>query len=248
MPKILVMTGLLAFPVTMVAAAEPDALWGYSGDFGPEHWGDMTGAFDSCRNGETQSPVDISTVTIKAIPDISFDYQASPLQVVDNGRMIQLNYSAGSHIRVGDKSYQLLEFHFHNPSEHTIGGKRYPMAVHLVHQADNGKLAIIAVMMKEGAANALMDTLWSMLPTGKGLEKTVDTMMISATALVPADKTYFSYTGSLTTPPCSESVDWLVMAQAVEVSASQIEKFKRRYAGNSRPLQPLNQRRVLLAN
>lgn len=242
--------GLLTLPASMALAAEQGhgAHWGYEGEFGPDHWGEMATEFDTCKNGKSQSPIDISAVTVKGIPEIAISYQESPLDIVDNGHTIQVNYSKGSSIAVGDKQYELLQFHFHNPSEHTIGGKRYPMVVHLVHKSDDGKLGVIGVMMKEGKANPLIDKLWTMLPTGKGLEKSVDTMKISAAALLPADRTYFNYSGSLTTPPCSEGVNWMVMEDPIEVSAAQIEKYKSRYAGNSRPVQPLNQRQIQMGN
>lgn len=247
--KRVLLGGLLAFPAAMAAAQTGvGGLWGYEGEFGPERWGSMTTEFDTCASGQSQSPIDIAAVTVKALPEISVDYQDSPLQIADDGRTIQVNYRAGSSITVGDRKFELLQFHFHSPSEHTLGGKRYPLAVHLVHHHAEGGFAVIEVMMQEGAANTLIDTLWTMLPTGKGLEKTVDTMMISAAKLLPADRTYFSYPGSLTTPPCKENVSWMVMAQPTTVSARQIERFRSRYKGNSRPVQPLNQRRVYLGN
>ena len=234
--------------VTVAAEGGHGAHWGYEGEFGPEHWGGMGDENTLCGEGKRQSPIDISAVSVTELPKITFSYSESPLDITDNGHTIKVDYEKGSSITVGGKNYELLQFHFHSPSEHTVGGKSYPMVVHLVHKAADGQLGVVGVMMREGNANDLIDQLWTMMPTRKDTEKSVEAVKINVASLLPKDSTYFNYSGSLTTPPCSEEVNWMVMAQPIEVSSAQIEKFRTRYSGNNRPVQSLHDRQVRLSN
>jgi len=222
--------------------------WSYSGEGAPYLWGSLKKEFATCGTGKSQSPIDISSVTVSSLPAINVDYKDTPLDVVNNGHSIQVNYAEGSSITVGGKRYALLQFHFHAPSEHTIGGKSYPMVVHLVHKADDGQLAVIGVMIRAGYENHLINKIWQHIPAAVGESVKVADVSVNAIGLLPRDPTYFDYSGSLTTPPCTEGVHWMFMAAPIDLAAGQIEKFTALYTGNNRPVQPLNGRVVRLSN
>ncbi len=216
--------------------------WTYEGQTGPEHWGDLSPEFAACKEGKRQSPVDITGVVTADLEDISFDYKASPLKIINNGHTIQVNYAKGSSITIGGKKYDLLQFHFHSPSEHTVNGKHYDMVAHLVHKSNDGQLAVVAVFMKKAGQNDFIRTLWSNLPSEEGHEKTVSSVKINVKDLLPANKSYYSYHGSLTTPPCSETVSWYILKTPVEVSGSQVSTFTSLFKKDIRPVQALNGR------
>ncbi len=222
--------------------------WGYEGAGAPHYWGDLKAEFATCKSGRSQSPIDISAAVITSLPAIEINYQDTVLNVVNNGHAIQVNYQAGSFINVGGKRFNLLQFHFHSPSEHTIGGKAYPMVAHLVHKADDGQLGVIGVMIKEGKASTLLEQLWAHMPEEAGKTVTVEEERINVSDLLPRDLTYFNYSGSLTTPPCTEGVHWMVLAAPVEASAEQIARFRALYPNNARPVQPVNGRIIRLGN
>lgn len=215
--------------------------WSYSGETDPEHWADLSSEYATCKAGNQQSPVNIMGTQRVELTPIEFNYKDTPFKVINNGHTIELDYQPGSSIKIAGKRYELRQFHFHAPSEHMIDGKVYPMEAHLVHKSQDGKLAVVGVFMKEGRPNEFIETLWTHIPKQKG-EKIVHGVSINASALPPADKSYYHYSGSLTTPPCSEGVNWNVLKTPIEVSSEQIEKFKSVYSGNARPVQPLNRR------
>jgi len=221
--------------------------WGYQGAGAPYYWGDLKEEFATCKSGRHQSPIDISAAVITSLPDIQIHYNDTAFNVVNNGHAIQVNYQKGSYILVAGKRYNLLQFHFHSPSEHTIGGKRYDMVAHLVHQAGDGQLAVIALMMKQGRANPLIEALWAQLPK-TGDTNTIADKAVNVRALLPHDKSYFNYSGSLTTPPCSEDVNWMVLTAPVEVSADQIARFRQVVPYDARPVQAINGRTLRLSN
>ena len=222
--------------------------WGYEGAGAPHYWGDLKAEFATCKTGRSQSPIDISAVVVTQLPAIQIDYGDTPLDIVNNGHTIKVNYQSGSSITVDGKRFHLLQFHFHSPSEHTIGGKAYPMVAHLVHKADDGQLGVIGVMIKEGRSNALLEQLWAHLPETAGSSVTVESEQINVSGLLPADLTYFNYSGSLTTPPCTEGVHWMVLAAPTEASAEQIARFRALYPNDARPVQPVNGRTIRLSN
>ena len=228
-----------------VACAESGhtAHWTYEGHEGPEHWGDLSHNFGMCKDGMAQSPINISNVTSAALSDIETDYKKTSLDVVNNGHTIQVNYNNGSTINVDGKTYKLLQFHFHSPSEHHIDGKPADMVAHLVHQADDGQLAVIGVLINKGANNKTIETIWNNLPSTTGSKK--NSAMINVADLLPADLSYYNYSGSLTTPPCSEGVNWMVLQNPVMASAGQVAKFTETFARSVRPIQPLNNRTVM---
>lgn len=221
------------------------AHWTYEGDNGPVHWGELSPEFVICKTGKHQSPVDIKE-SKKADKEIAYkvDYKASPLKIINNGHTIQVNYAPGSTIAINGKTYQLLQFHFHHPSEHTFTGKDYPMELHLVHKNDKGELAVVGVFMSEGKENAAIKTIWDNLPDKVNVEKSVPSVNINASELLPQMDSLFVYSGSLTTPPCSEDVSWNIVKSHIEVSKAQIDKFTSVVGKNARPVQPINDRQL----
>jgi carbonic anhydrase len=216
--------------------------WTYQEHGGPSEWGSMSPEFATCKLGKLQSPVDIRGVQIADLPAIKFDYKPSALKIIDNGHTIQVNYAPGSSINVGGARYELVQFHFHRPSEEKINGKSSAMVAHLVHQNADGKLAVVAVLLDKGGASELIDALWANIPKEKGKESVVASVTIDATTLLPENKGYYTFQGSLTTPPCSEGVTWLVLKMPLKISDGQIAAFGKIYPPNARPVQPLNGR------
>lgn len=230
------------------AAGGHAAHWAYEGNGAPHAWGVLKEEYGTCSTGKHQSPIDISPVTISDLSAIQFNYKSSPLELTNNGHTVQANYHTGSYITVAGKRYDLLQFHFHSPSEHTIGGKSYDMVAHLVHKAADGQLGVIGVLFKAGDKNKVIDKLWANLPTESGETKTVKNTRINALDLLPVDLTYFNYSGSLTTPPCSEGVNWMVMATPSSISEKQVKQFTDLFPLSVRPTQPLNGRVVRVSN
>ncbi|MBS1169801.1 MAG: carbonate dehydratase [Burkholderiaceae bacterium] len=224
------------------AAADHGAHWGYEGKEGPAHWGDLKADYATCKLGKAQSPVDITGAVPANLDSIKFSYQATPLKLIDNGHTIQANYGKGSSITVEGKQYDLIQVHFHQPSEELVDGKPYPMDAHLVHKSKDGKLAVVGVLMKEGKENLFLQTLWENTPKKQGKEIAVKDVQIHLENLLPKTRSYYSFAGSLTTPPCSEGVKWMVMTTPVEMSPEQIKFFGKYYSHNARPVQPLNGR------
>jgi carbonic anhydrase len=218
--------------------------WTYFGEHGPEHWADLSPEFAACGTGQTQSPIDIAYPRAAQLPPIQFAYSASPLKVIDNGHSIQVNYASGSTISIGGKTYELVQFHFHHPSEEEISGRHSAMVAHLVHKNDQGKLAVVAVLIQQGDANPLISTLWDNLPPRKNKEVDSDSVQVNVSDLLPSNHDYYKFEGSLTTPPCTEGVSWYVLETPVTFSKAQIERFASIYPRNARPIQPLHNRVV----
>lgn len=219
--------------------------WSYEGPAGPAHWGDLEEKFAACKSGMSQSPIDLKDTTAAALENLKTDYKESALTLLNNGHTIQVNYAAGSTLTVDGKTFQLAQFHFHGPSEHLIGGKPAPIEVHLVHKNDKGELAVVGVMIKEGKENKLLASIIKNMPKEKNKEKAVAGANINAAELIPASPAYFHYSGSLTTPPCSEGVNWSVMKTPIEASKDQIAKLSKAMGMNARPVQPVNKRAVM---
>jgi carbonic anhydrase len=234
----------LAIFATAVQGADN---WSYSGATGPVKWGTLDKGFAECKLGQHQSPIDIPDARARKgdLPGLLFNYKPSPLAIVDNGHTIQVNYAPGSFVTVDGKRYELLQFHFHKPAEEKISGKGHDMDVHLVHRGPDGKLAVVAVLLDAGKPNALIKTLWDNVPKEKGKEALVATVKINAVELLPSNKGYYTFAGSLTTPPCSEDVTWFVLKTPVTLAADEIARFGRFYPMNARPIQPLNDRDIV---
>jgi carbonic anhydrase len=233
--------GVLLLAAFAARASESAPHWGY-GEHGADAWGDVPGAA-ACRTGRAQSPIDIRDAKKSALPPLDLHYRKTNASMVDNGHTVQVDLADGGFIAVAGVPYKLVQFHFHTPSEERVDGQSFPMVVHLVHQAADGKLAVVAVLLREGKADAALAPVFESLPHAKGVKKSLHGTF-DATALLPADKTYFKYVGSLTTPPCSEGVLWHVLKQPVAVSKAQIAGFRKLYPMNARPVQPLNDRVV----
>jgi carbonic anhydrase len=218
--------------------------WSYHGEGGPGHWASLEAAFAACGTGKSQSPIDLMHATPSDIPNVSVHYEPSLIDIINNGHTIQVNYAAGSYIEVDGVRYDLVQFHFHAPSEHLVNGKRYDAELHLVHKNGNGELAVIGVLIEKGADNAAFATVWSALPAKEGPEHTLSAQT-DATAMLPAVQTTYRYSGSLTTPPCTEGVKWIVMTAPVQMSAAQLAAFTKIIDGNDRPVQPLGARTLV---
>jgi carbonic anhydrase len=217
--------------------------WSYEGHGGPAKWAELDHEFAACGLGKTQSPIDIRGAKVADLPAIQVNYKPSPLKLIDNGHTIQVNYAPGSSIDIGGAHYELMQFHFHKPSEEKVQGKSHAMVAHLVHKAADGKLAVVAVLLDKGSANRTIDTIWANLPKEKEKETAVD-VTVDAAALLPRDKGYYTFQGSLTTPPCSEGVRWFVLKTPMKITESEIMAFGKLYPMNARPIQPLNGRAI----
>ncbi|WP_150428176.1 carbonic anhydrase [Dechloromonas sp. CZR5] len=211
--------------------------WDYEGMGGPENWGKLDPRNKLCATGERQSPIDIKDGIKVDVEPIKFKYQPSTFRIVDNGHTIQVEAGEGS-ISLTGKTYELVQFHFHRPSEEKVNGQRFDMVVHLVHKSDEGQLAIVAVLLERGNENPFIQTLWNNMPLEKNMPVAPPVATIDLNALLPTSRNYYTYMGSLTTPPCTEGVLWLVMKQPVQVSQDQINIFSRLYRNNTRPIQP----------
>lgn len=226
------------------ARAEGTAEWGYEGEHGPGHWAELSQTFGLCATGTAQSPIDIPSSAQAQPAKIAFDYRPSALTLLNNGHAIQANYDPGSTIALDGKTYALLQVHFHARSEHTRAGEAYPLEMHLVHRADDGALAVVGAWVKEGQENAAFAPLWKNLPASESAPKTMSGVTIDADDLLPADRAAYAYKGSLTTPPCSEGVHWVMLATPVEMSAGQIAAYHAIYDDTFRPVQALNGRKL----
>jgi carbonic anhydrase len=228
------------------ASADTESHWAYAGDTGPEHWAELSPKFKTCAAGKRQTPIDIesSTIVPVGLEDVQFNYGRVRAKVLNNGHTIQFNVDEDSSIQVDGVTYTLTQFHFHTPSEHTIDGGSYPMEIHLVHKDEKGNYAVVAILMEKGAKNPLLDKLWAKLPKSESnpvaLKDPVDLH-----ALLPTDTSSYRYIGSLTTPPCTEGVKWIVLRSTMAVTMKQFAAFKKIFPMNARPLQPINARSVL---
>ena len=238
---------IAAMCAATVLAAGPGHGWSYAGEHGPQHWGGLQKDYVACKNGKAQSPIDIHGAVPRDLPPIRFDYRATPLRIVDNGHTIQVNTAPGSAITVGGRRYELMQFHFHKPSEEKLDGEPFAMVAHLVHKHADDGLAVVAVLLKQGTENAFIKALWNNLPPEKEKEHAAAGVSITPDDLLPRRRAYYSFAGSLTTPPCSEHVNWFVLADPVEISATQVARFGSIYSNNARPVQPLNGRTIMLS-
>lgn len=220
--------------------------WAYEGEGGPHNWGKLSKKYLSCSNGKNQSPIAIESDSRLNLdlPAISFDYRDSRFAIVDNGHTVQVNYLDGGSITILGQRYELVQFHFHRPSEEVVNGKRYDMVAHLVHKNSKGQLAVVAVLLTLGEENRFIQTLWNHMPIEKNKTIEPPTAKVDLAKFLPANKAYFHYMGSLTTPPCTEGVAWYILQSPVEVSAGQVEVFSKMYANNARPTQRMNGRLV----
>lgn len=227
-----------ADPVTKISHSGTghDAHWSYDGETGPDHWGKLKPEWKVCSSGERQSPIDIRDGVRVDQEPVRFYYKPSSFRVIDNGHTVQVNVSAGNRIVAMGREFELAQFHFHRPSEERVNGKLYEMVAHLVHKDKDGRLAVVAVLLDKGPSNPIVQMVWNHLPLERDVEYPASAAL-DLEALLPSDRGYFSYMGSLTTPPCSEGVLWIVLREPAPVSAEQVAAFARLYPSNARPIQ-----------
>ncbi|MBB5203436.1 carbonic anhydrase [Inhella inkyongensis] len=217
--------------------------WGYAGDGSPERWGELAPENRSCAIGTRQSPIDIRDTIKVDLERIQFDYKPSSFSVLDNGHTIQVNVEPGNSLQVMGRRFELLQFHFHKPSEERINGRSFDMVAHLVHKDAEGKLAVVAVLLERGKDQAQIQQVWNHLPLEKHQAQAAP-VTLDLNQLLPTERGYYTFMGSLTTPPCSEGVLWLVMRQPVGIGAAQLAIFSKLYPMNARPIQPAGGRLI----
>jgi carbonic anhydrase len=220
----------------IAAAPKISNHWDYDGEFGPENWGRINPAWAACGKGSRQSPIDIRDGIKVNLDEIDFDYRPSSFSEIDNGHTVQVNVAGGNFINLGPERYELLQFHFHRPSEERINGKGTEMVVHLVHRDRKGRLAVVAVLLERGKGNDAIQTVWDNIPLEKG-QLGSPGIELDPLEMLPNRREYYTYMGSLTTPPCTENVLWLVMKQPMTASPAQMALFSRLYPLNARPVQ-----------
>ena len=219
--------------------------WTYEGEDGPTHWAALSPEFKSCALGVEQTPIDLENAIRAQAGPVNFAYQPVPLTILNNGHTIQINTPPGSSVAINGTTYDLLQFHFHHPSEHLLAGKRFDMELHFVHKSASGALAVVGVLIQPGQTNAALAPIWSALPPHEAAPTPIKGVTVTPSLLLPKDRDYFRYMGSLTTPPCSEGLTWTIFRAPIEASPEQIRAFAALFPLNARPLQPLNHRFLL---
>jgi len=240
---------LFAAFVSLTALAETTGHgWTYEGEHGPAHWGEISKDFHTCESGRAESPIDIEKAK-KAptdMPRLKVNYQPLPIDIVNTGHAIQFNATPGTDsITLGDQAYQLVQFHFHSPGEERFAGKDSVMDAHLVHRSEDGKLLVLAVQFQIGdQPNPVIQAMLDRIPREQGAEFKVNAVMVNPLDLLPKQTSYYTYSGSLTTPPCSEGVTWIEFKERVSITRQQLDAMQRFYHGNQRPVQALNGREI----
>jgi carbonic anhydrase len=241
------LAGLALCPVCASSGfAAEGAHWGYEGAMGPAKWGDLDAASKVCAVGLQQSPIDIVSPIKSQLPPLKINWAKSADTIVNNGHTIQLNFAEGSTLAVGASTYKLLQVHFHRPSEHMIAGRSYPMEAHFVHRAESGALAVVGVLMSTGKSNAAFARVVATMPAKQGPPVKADPAF-NPNDMLPRKLDYYRYPGSLTTPPCAETVEWLVLTNPITVAETDVAAFAKLYPLNARPVQRDNRRYVLMS-
>ena len=217
--------------------------WGYEGETGPEYWGTLSEDYATCDEGHFQSPFDLRPDVTADLPAFEFSYGEAPVAVTNNGHTLQVNVPEGHAMTVDGVTYNLLQLHFHTPSEYTIKGRTFPMSMHLVHATDAGEYGVVGVMLEIDEAHPTIERLWEVAPTSKGTVSSDETFEIAT--LLPANGDYMRFMGSLTTPPCTEGINWHMMTTPITISAEQVAAFEAIFPMNARPLQDENLRLVV---
>jgi carbonic anhydrase len=231
----------------LAAAPKHGTVWSYEGETGPANWSKINADWGKCGMGNRQSPIDLRDGIKVNLEQIGFDYHPSSFSEVNNGHTIQVTVGSGNFITIGNQTYELQQFHFHRPSEEKINGKGTEMVMHLVHKSAEGKIAVVAVLLERGKAHSLMQTVWNNLPLEK-LESVSPSVILDLMEALPAKREYYTFMGSLSEPPCTEGVLYIVMKQTMQASPAQMALFSRLYPFNARPVQPSNGRVVKESN
>ncbi len=234
----------VALPLSFTAAqaASEGAEWGYEGETGPAQWGGLAEEFATCDQGMMQSPIDLADAGAVGELSLSVDYKAIPLKIRNNGKTVQVDFEPGSRLYSGNDEFGVLQVHFHTPSEHSIDGERFPLTAHFVHTTAYARLGVLGVMYEAGERNAELQKIIDAAADAGAEPTTIDGVTLDPGALLPDSMDIYRYMGSLTTPPCSEGVNWHVLAEPVEVGADQIAAMEELMGMNARPVQPLNGR------
>lgn len=241
----LVNYGLLAGFIFSSSAGALASGWGYNGSTGPKHWEKLNEAYALCGSGKNQSPVNLSDFAEAELGALGLSYTHPAKTFLNNGHTVQANFGPGDTLDIDGRTYELKQFHFHTPSENHIDGQSFPLEAHLVHADKSGNLAVVAVMFKEGERNETLAKLWAQMPREEGTENPLKET-VTAAEILPADRNYYRFNGSLTTPPCTEGVKWFVMKTPVTISSEQVSAISETFGHpNNRPVQPLNARKVL---
>jgi carbonic anhydrase len=219
------------------------AHWSYEGPEGPAHWAQLDPAYSVCGVGKNQSPIDITNASPRDLGKVDMHYQPSEVRVLNNGHTVQVNYDKGSYLELNGQRYEVLQFHYHDPSEHRLNGRAFAAELHVVHKNAAGQLAVVGILLEEGAENPAFQAFLTNLPEHESKEEDKG-VKINVADLLPAVRTTFRYDGSLTTPPCTEGVAWFIMTTPVQLSSKQIASLERVFKRDNRPVQPLNGRIV----
>ena len=234
-----------AFVLTSSYAHEHSKHWGYEGDVAPSHWSSLNEKFSLCSNGKMQSPINIVPTLDKDLKPLELNYTTSSSTVINNGHTVQVNIKSGSTLTTNNTTYELKQFHFHTPSENNINGNSYPLEAHFVHASKDGKLAVVAVMFKEGEENKVLNKIWSKFPLTLNKKTNFTLTSNDINNLMPKNKDYYKFEGSLTTPPCTQGVSWNVYKNTVTISKEQVSKFFKVFNHtNNRPIQNTNNRNI----
>lgn len=247
MKQVLFIISLMLLTTSPAHARGSDPHWSYEGDEGPDHWAELSAKYALCRDGKNQSPVNLVADFSVGLPELIFEYHGTPIHETNNGHTIMLKVSGESYLVVAEKDwrFKLLQGHFHSPSEHTVNGESFPMEIHLVHSDGAGQFTVVGIMVEEGEENEMLNRIWSFMPEQVGESKESPLTVFEA-GVLPPTRNYFSYDGSLTTPPCTEGVRWIVLRDLLTASADQIARFKERVGpSTNRPTQPQNARTIL---
>jgi carbonic anhydrase len=198
-----------------------------------------------CESGRRQSPIDIAVTSLQTLPPLQFSYLNAPLKLADDGHTVRVRFAKGGSLQIAKERYTLQQFHFHTPGGDKIAGEEFPMAAHLLHKSQSGQLLAVVVLFRTGQENALLKTLMPLIPARADGDHSHPDVAVNASSLLPAKLSYYRYAGSVTAPPCTEGVEWIVLKQPLQLSLAQLTQYHQRFADNARPVQPLHQRTVL---
>jgi len=240
--RLLRAVGCLASTLPLLAQAADAPHWQYSGEYGPAQWGRMRPDYAQCERGLRQSPIDINAASKQIQAPMKFEYRAAPLRIVNDGHTVRVRFANGSNLLMGKERLTLQQFHFHTPGGDKLAGEEFAMGMHFLHKSHAGRLVSLVVLFRLGAENAALAALLPKMPARGQAERLVPDTLIDPLKLVPAAHGYYAYDGSLTAPPCTEGVLWLVMKQPLELSAAQLDRLGQLFAHNARPVQPLHGR------
>lgn len=219
--------------------------WGYSAEVGPAHWSTLNDKFHMCSEGQEQSPINVTATKDINLPKLSLNYANGSQGIINNGHTVQVNIKSGDTLTINGEAYELKQFHFHTPSENHINGQEFPLEAHFVHATADGKLAVIAVMFKEGSENPTLQKIVKSFPLQKNQEASLEFSKEYLNVVMPMHKEYYHFMGSLTTPPCSEKVNWFVLKTVQTASGAQIAAMHKEIGmNNNRPVQASNGRSI----